>query len=105
MILLERTCKGVSLDKNDCTTRMLGIGIIPWARGFGGGTSPPPPHTHSTTKAHQNLGLGWTGPYFVVGRGGETLVQIQRDREFSPLWVHQDDIKPYKAPELTEPWV
>ena len=60
---------------------------------------PPPP------QAHQKLGLRWTGPYFVVGRGRETLVQIQRDRESSPLWVHQDDLKPYKALSPPEPWV
>lgn len=50
-------------------------------------------------KAHQKLGLAWTGPYRIVAIAGDTSVQIQSqlNEDVSPIWVHMDDLKPYRG--------
>ena len=55
------------------------------------------------SKACQKLGVRWTGPYRVMKWGGETVL-IQKDQGSCPLWVHQDDLKPYRSPTPPEPW-
>ena len=48
-------------------------------------------------KAKVKLGLGWTGPFKVVERIGESAVRIMRDSKV--LVVHINDVKPYEGKE------
>lgn len=46
-------------------------------------------------KAKQKLGLGWTGPYKVIQKIGETAVKISRGEKV--VVVHINDTKPYEG--------
>ncbi|KAK7093130.1 hypothetical protein V1264_008778 [Littorina saxatilis] len=51
-------------------------------------------------KAKQKLGLGWTGPYKVVKRVGESAVKIEGLGK--TLVIHINDTKPYEGRNLPE---
>ena len=46
-------------------------------------------------KAKQKLGLGWTGPFEVLEKVGESAVKIQRNGK--SLVIHMNDVKPYEG--------
>ena len=69
-------------DRN-CETREVEPGMWVW-RWY------PP-------KSKEKLGLGWTGPFKVVERIGESAVRIVRDSKV--LVVHMNDVKPYEGRE------
>ena len=48
-------------------------------------------------KAKEKLGLGWTGPFKVLERIGESAGKIKKSNKV--LAVHQNDIKPYEGRE------
>ena len=56
-------------------------------------------------KANQKLGLGWTGPYLVTGKGGGTSIQIQKDAQAPKVMVHSDDLKPYTGRKVLKSWL
>ena len=69
-------------DRN-CKTREVEPGMWVW-RWY------PP-------KAKEKLGLGWTGPFKVVEKIGESAIRIMRDGKV--LVVHINDVKPYEGRE------
>lgn len=56
-------------------------------------------------RANQKLGLGWTGPYLVIGKGGGTSVQIQKDSQAPKIMVHSNDLKPYVGKVALKSWL
>ena len=50
-------------------------------------------------KAHMKLGLGWTGPYIVLEKQGETSMKIVKEGKSEAIWVHKDDLKPFIGKE------
>lgn len=45
--------------------------------------------------ANVKLGLGWTGPYLVIGKPSDVTVKIQKALDAPMITVHINDLKPY----------
>ncbi|XP_069136668.1 uncharacterized protein [Argopecten irradians] len=53
---------------------------------------------------NNKLGMGWSGPFKVIGKLSSVTYEIQKTPQHRPVTVHVDHIKPYLGREIPGDW-